>query len=95
MVRTLTPSPVSGSEELKGSPDGCRLDYGRLVMVAPRSDPAWVAWLGWPIFVAFCWVGMQLLIEWSDGVWTAASAGLVCGALMCAWAEWWTPRRRL
>lgn len=53
-----------------------------------RRDVRGIAWIGWPIWFAFWFVVMQLLMSWSDSVSTAAFAGVISGVLMCAGQEW-------
>ena len=61
---------------------------GRLASMSTRRDVRGIAWIGLPIWFALWFVVMQLLINWSGSVSTAASAGVISGVLMCAAQEW-------
>ena len=60
--------------------------------MATGRDFRGVAWIGFPIWFAFWYVVMQVLINWCDSVSTAAIAGVISGVMMFAEQEW-RPRR--
>ena len=56
--------------------------------MADRAEPCAVAWIGWPMWFAFWYVVIELLMGWSGRMSTAAFAGVISGVLMCAMQEW-------